>query len=757
MVFPRVLLQTATKKSSATGNRYVFRKNNLSTRLNASFCWRTTTSSSLSATTTTTTAYTRSMVSSASAAALATNINESFNKNNGYQQWINKIKGLAGVGSALALLSLMTYQQQQQQQKSKCCGIAGVVGTPKHDARDFLLEALTVLKNRGYDSAGLTTIAQDSGDLVTTKFASDGDKADGIELVAQRSMKSAGHSVGIAHTRWATHGGKTDENAHPHVDSTGKIALVHNGTLNNSNELRRKLQSEGHAFTSQTDTEVIAKLIGSYYEKMTEGVDKSKISATVVKEATEKALLECEGTWGLCIMCTDTPDELVVACNGSPLVIGCTDDNRTFIASETSAFNRYTKNFISMKDGEIGILHNDGRTLDLNRIQEAPDQQIVLSPAPFEHWTIKECLEQPEAIARALAFGGRLGHDEVYLGGLDKNIKKLSKVKHMTLSACGTSMHASMYAEKLMKSIGSFDSVSTIDAAETEPKDFPCASRVEETGLIVVSQSGETKDTHRVVKNAINSGINVLSVVNSVGSLIARTTKCGVYCNAGRENAVASTKAFTTQVTVLALIALWFRKTREKLDGKAPSVETLRLQEALMRLPISFGMALKTRDHCKRIANQLSSKEHLFVLGKGYGHSVALEGALKIKEICYLHAEGYSGGALKHGPFALIEDEKNGKFGATPIIMIILDDQHAHHMRTAAEEVRARGADLIIITDKPSLARDLCDDPIIIPSNGPMTALGAVLPLQLIAYELSLLRGINPDTPRNLAKAVTVD
>jgi glucosamine--fructose-6-phosphate aminotransferase (isomerizing) len=590
-------------------------------------------------------------------------------------------------------------------------------------------------------------------------------------LVAKHSQASVGHPVGIAHTRWATHGGKTDENAHPHVDSSGKIALVHNGTLNNANDLRRELQKKGHKFTSQTDTEVIAKLIGHIYKEE---------PGITVKEATEMALTSCDGTWGLCIMCTDAPDELVVACNGSPLVIGIADD-RTFVASETSAFNRYTKNFISMKDGEIGVLHSDGRTLDLTRRQKAPDQEVKLSPEPYPHWTIKECIEQPEAIARALGFGGRLGADKVLLGGLDSNFETVSKIKHMTLAACGTSLNAARYGERLMKHLGSFDSVYSIDAAETEAKDFPCATRLSETGCIVVSQSGETKDVARVVSTAMDKGIIVMSVVNAVGSLIARTTNLGVYCNAGRENAVASTKAFTTQVTVMALIAIWFRQTRDKLEGVRPSVESMRLKEALMRLPISFGMALKTREQCKGIAERLKDKEHCFVLGKGYGEPVAFEGALKIKEMCYLHAEGYSGGALKHGPFALIEGE-NGRFGATPIIMIILDDNHAHHMRTAAEEVKARGAELIIITDKLELARDLTDHAIVIPNNGPLTALGAVLPLQLIAYELALLRyvytrgrlhrlifsshitfcffccrGINPDTPRNLAKAVTVD
>ena len=661
--------------------------------------------------------------STSSVAALSTaNI---LNSSNGQSQ-------TAGVDSrwlaAAALASAFGLSQYDKGQPADCCGIVGVVGTEKHgDAREFLLDGLTILKNRGYDSAGIATLSHEGGDPHITKYASDGDKADSINLVRDHST-TAGHSLGIAHTRWATHGGKTDENAHPHLDSSGKIALVHNGTINNANELRRELVKEGHVFTSQTDTEVIAKMIGKYYAK----------GGISLRDATELALEHCDGTWGLGIICSDTPDEMVVACNGSPLVIGIGDD-RTFIASETSAFNRYTKNFISMKDGEIGIIHADGRNLDLTRSQLAPDQQVKLSPEPYPHWTLKELTEQPEAIARALGFGGRMSYERVLLGGLDKNEQSLKDIKHMTLSACGTSLNAAKYGERLMKHLGSFDSVASIDAAETEPKDFPCMRDVKSTGLIVVSQSGETKDVHRVVNSAMDKGVTVLSVVNAVGSLIARTTKLGVYCNAGRENAVASTKAFTTQITVIALIALWFRELHDRLAGVPSSVETIRLKESLMRLPITIGMALKTREQCKKIADRLKDKEHCFVLGKGYAEPVAHEGALKIKEMCYLHAEGYSGGALKHGPFALIEDE-SGKFGATPIIMFILDDQHAHHMRTAAEEVKARGAELIIITDKKELARDLDPNPIVIPQNGPMTALCGVIPLQLIAYELAMIR-----------------
>lgn len=545
------------------------------------------------------------------------------------------------------------------------------------------------------------------------------------------SEGSAGHGIGIAHTRWATHGAKTDINAHPHLDSSGKIALVHNGCLINAHELRRELRNKGHKFLGQTDSEVIAKLVGDIYEN-------EKCS---LKAATEKALAKCYGTWGLCIMCTDTPDELVVACNGSPLMVGLSQD-RTFVASDVRAFSKYTKNFIPLKSGEISVLRADGlQTWDLSRARTAQDTETHETPDPYNHWVLKECYEQPEAIARALGYGGRLGTEKTNLGGLDANYDKVSKIRHMIISACGSSLYAAQYGTKLMKMLGSFDAVYAIDATDTDPEDFPELEQPDAAGLLVVSQSGETKSVADVVEMGVGKNLTVMSVVNAVGSLIATTTNMGVYTHAGPEHAVASTKTFTTQVTVLALIGLWFSEVRNKFErNHSHSLEAARLKEALMRLPVSFGSALKTREQCKKVAECLKDKESCFVLGKGFGEPIAREGAQKIKEMGYLHAEGYSGGALKHGPFALIESDESGKYGATPIIMIILDDNHAHHMRTAAEEVKARGAEVIIITDKAELARDLDDDPIVIPTNGPMTALVAVLPLQLIAYELAILR-----------------
>ena len=322
----------------------------------------------------------------------------------------------------------------------------------------------------------------------------------------------------------------------------------------------------------------------------------------------------------------------------------------------------------------------------------------------------------------------------------------MDNIKHLLLVGCGTSMNASLYGAKLMRDLGAFDTAQVMDASEVDAPDLP----VKNGGVLAVSQSGETKDVLRCVQKAMGHDVTALSVVNSVGSIIARTTKLGVYLNAGRENAVASTKAFTTQVTVMALLACWFHDLRN--ENHSPKFD--QLMASLHRLPISFGMGLRLQEQCRRWAHRLVEAEHIFILGKGYAEPIAREGALKVKECAYVHAEGLSGGAMKHGPFALISEDLAKK---TPIIMLILDDEHSHLMRTAAEEVKARHAEVFVITDAPHLAKGLDDDPIVIPRNGKLTALLAVLPLQFLAYELALLRGVNPDFPRHLAKSVTVD
>lgn len=606
------------------------------------------------------------------------------------------------------------------------CGIIGVVGDT--DSVSIIIDGLSILESRGYDSAGVATVS-DTGDIVTTKFAS-GTTANAIARLREKLPDHVGNRSGIGHTRWATHGGKTDANAHPHSDMKNRLALVHNGIIENAHALKANLETAGVVFKSQTDTEVIAQLIGKYLD-----------DGETLDVAMKHALAKLEGTWGVAVVSPLMPNTILAARNGSPLVVGV-GKGAMYVASEPSAFNNHTREFIALQNGEFALITPEGTTLDTSRVELAPEEVIELSPAPFEHWTIKEILEQPDALARTLNHGARIPTDlDIKLGGLERNKETLLDIKHLVIAACGTSLHAGMYGALGMRALKAFDTVQVVDASEITEHHFAPHG----AGLLVISQSGETKDTHRALVIAQDRGVPTFSVVNAVGSLIARSTKCGVYLNAGREHAVASTKAFSTQVVALEMIAAWFSMHRgTEAERRRHLIDELR------RLPTLVKIALNTRETCKEIAKTLVDAEHCFVLGKGPCESIAREGALKIKEITYLHAEGYAGGALKHGPFALIVEN-------TPVILCIFDDQHGQLMRTAAEEVRARGARTIIITDNPKLAEGVATETIIVPKNGVLTGLVANIPMQILAYELAVLKGINPDRPRNLAKAVTVD
>lgn len=641
-----------------------------------------------------------------------------------------------GIGLTTAAASLTAYAYLAPPKKVEACGIIGFIGS--EPAVPYLLEGIHILQNRGYDSAGLSTI-NEKGEIVTSKYASVGSTSDSIELLKQKAPdRHTAHVSGIAHTRWATHGGKTDQNAHPHSDQHDRLALVHNGTIENSQELKAELEAKGIVFRSQTDTEVIAQLIGHYLD-----------DNVPLLEAVKKTLARLEGTWGLVIIHKSFPNQIIAARNGSPLVIGV-GQKRFFVASEVSAFSRHTSQYIALNDGEIAVLNREGISLDMSRVERAPDEHIELSPGSYKHWTIKEIMEQPEAISRTLNYGARFDTAGlVKLGGLQANSAMLLNIRHLCIAACGTSLYAGMYGAALFRSLRCFDTIQTMDAAEVVMDSFP----PHEGGLLVLSQSGETKDTHRSLIAAETQLLPCFSIVNQVGSLIARSTNCGVYLNAGREHAVASTKAFTTQVTALALVAGWFSQNRESNPESSMHVQKRQeLLQSIHRLPIYAGITLRTHDQCRKVAQSLIKAENMFILGKGLSEPIAKEGALKIKEITYVHAEGYSGGALKHGPFALLDD-------GLPVVLIIMDDIHAELMRVAGAEVRARGARTIVITDKKSLARGIADedDVIVIPANGPLSALLAVIPLQLIAYEMAIGKGIDPDKPRHLAKAVTVD
>ena len=616
----------------------------------------------------------------------------------------------------------------------EACGIMGYISDneSQKDAKEYLIEGLTILQNRGYDSAGISTMKNST--ISTTKFASINTTSDSIMQLKQNLSVHKGHSIGIAHTRWATHGGRTDANAHPHLDSKERVAVVHNGTIENYEVLRKKLVEDGITFKSSTDTEVIAQMIGLYMDKN-----------YTFESALSYTLQKLEGTWGLAILHVGHPNQIIAVRHGSPLVLGV-GKGEMFISSEVGAFSRYTKHYVDLNEGEIFYIGaNSDIFKNTKKIMFAEEQNAVLTPFPYTHWTLREIMEQPESIMRSMGNGSRISNDyEVCLGGLVNNRVELLTIKNLLITACGTSYYAGIYGTKLFRTMGVFNTVQSCDAAEFSVEILP---KEIQTGVLVLSQSGETRD----VLCALDVAKDVVSfsVVNQVGSLIARTTNCGVYVHAGRENAVASTKVFTCQVIILSLICVWFAQNSDPLSTK---IKRKNLITAIRNFPIECEKILQTKqDDCKRIAQLIFGCKHLFVLGKGYAEPIALEGALKIKEITYIHAEGYSGGALKHGPFALIEE-------GTPIILIILDDEHSKNMCIVAEEVRSRGACTIIITNHDcKKVEHLSEYIIYIPTCGSLSALLAVIPLQLIAYYTAIERSIDPDKPRNLAKTVTVN
>lgn len=616
---------------------------------------------------------------------------------------------------------------------SPACGIVGYIGP--QEASTLIMEGLRTLQNRGYDSAGITTIDTKAGCLVTTKFASQGSTSDALDrLASSLGQHGQNNHIGLGHTRWATHGAKTDRNAHPHEDQTHRFAIIHNGAIFNSSELRNRLIKLGYTFHSETDTEVIVQLIS--YHVHHSGLD----TPSALKRATQ----ELEGTWGLVLLDLQMPDRLFLATNGSPLLIGI-GQGEMFVASEAHAFSQYTNSYIPLADGEIAVITSHTHSLDDSRIEESDPEHVETSPAPYPFWTLKEIMEQPEAILRSLTYGARFQSDtQVKLGGLDAARSRLVSIEHLLITGCGTSWHASEYGARLFRYLRAVATVRAIDSAECTHEDFPPAHG----GLLALSQSGETKDVHRALLLAAELGVPVFSIVNKVRSMIARFTNCGVYVNAGREHAVASTKAFTCQVMALSLTAVWFAQQRDHESDRRR-----RLIEALHRASTCTGMVLR-RQHplCRQIAARIQHATSLFVLGRGFAEPIAREGALKIKEISYIHAEGYPGGALKHGPFALIDE-------GTPIFLVCPDDQHLPFMQNVAAQVHARHAYVVVITDAPEHPgwEGIYHTIIPIPSNGVLTALLAVIPLQLIAYELSILKKIDPDHPRALAKTVTVD
>lgn len=624
------------------------------------------------------------------------------------------------------------------------CGICGYISN--NTAYDKLINGLKMLQNRGYDSAGVCTInctINKDHELLMKKFAST-DNQTAVERLSSPEYKEffGDNSIGIAHTRWATHGAKTDVNSHPHISFNKKFALVHNGIIENYNSIKNRLIKVGVPFVSETDTEVIVNLIGYIYDQIYDQVG-------AVEKAVHQALMQLNGTWGLVIMCTDEPTRMYCARHGSPLLIGFNENNTVaMVSSEQAGFCKYVNNYIRLEDNDVVVLEKTDTCVEFYRDNDYEFLQVntdnnVLTPDPYPHWTLKEIYEQPESSIRALGMGGRIKDDyEVKLGGLAQNIDDLKDVENLILLGCGTSYYAGLHCMHTFKTMCSFNTVQLFDGAEFTEEDVPKQGK---TAVIILSQSGETKDLHRGLKLATSKDIITIGVVNVVDSMIAKEVTCGVYLNAGREVGVASTKAFTSQVVVLSLIAVFFAQIKGINKQKRKM-----LISGVRRLPINIEEALsKIRPVCVKIAEHVKPFNSVFVLGKGPNEAVAKEGSLKIKEISYIHAEGYSSSALKHGPFSLIEQ-------GTPVIVVCPKDEHFTRNTSVIEEIKSRGAYVIAISDT-DLTKYKADVTVTVPKNEQFSGILTVLALQLIAYELACVKGCSVDFPRNLCKTCNVD
>lgn len=606
------------------------------------------------------------------------------------------------------------------------CGIVGVI---HNDAYNVILDGLIMLQNRGYDSAGISI---DSSGILTEKIAST-EELDSIDYLKKKFLKG---SLGIGHTRWATHGSKTTINSHPHVSVDGKVSLVHNGIIENYKGLKEIFKTD---CISETDSEVLVHLIEHYYNiQIGEPIEKMTKTLEIVTNMLE-------GTWGLVIIHSDCPNTLFATRYGSPLLVGY-DDNNAIITSEQSGFNRYVRNYFVLNNRDICIINKD-RVLNIET-KENYEKRVVnqvdrYDCSPFSHFMIKEIYEQEHSCLRSLKLGSRLKEEYVRLGGLDQQKDILKALDNIIILGCGTSYFAGLYGSHFFKQLCCFNSVQVIDGADFNINDVNKKGR---TGLILLSQSGETKDLYRVIKIAQSHDLFTIGVVNVVDSLIAREVNCGCYIHAGKEMAVASTKSFTSQVIVLVLISLWFSQNCNYHDAMLQRQQVIK---DIHNLSMDIKRTLVQHENIKKFVDYFKDQSSLFLLGKGPGEAIAKEGALKIKEVSYIHAEGYSTSSLKHGPFALLKKD-------FPVILLCGDDEYLSKNINAYEEINSRNANVIKIISSHSHS-DSNEKNIIVPHNSSFSYLLMVIVLQLLSYETAISKNINPDKPRNLAKVVTVE
>ena len=610
------------------------------------------------------------------------------------------------------------------------CGIVGYIGNQK--ASSIIIKGLKRLEYRGYDSAGLSTM--ENNQIFTSKC-----KGKITDLESLPSIEEHINSFGIGHTRWATHGEPNIDNAHPHNDSDNIFSLIHNGIIENHYSIKEYLISKGIKFKSDTDTEVLVQFISYIYKK--EKLDFYNTVKAVLKEV--------KGTYGIVVMCKDEPQKLVAAKNGSPLLIGIGKDEN-FLASDASAILDETRNIFYLDDGEIAevtkntykvthIEHNQEIIKDIKEIEFSLDQ---IEKGNFKHFMLKEIYEQPKAIEDAIR--GRIDLDNnVKLGGIADYVDRILESENIFITACGTSWHAAQIGSYLLEDILK-KPVKVEYASEFRYRN---KSINEKSLLIAISQSGETADTLAAVSKAKEKNALTLGIVNVVGSTIARETDCGVYMHAGPEIGVASTKAFTTQVVILILFANLLAQ-RNKIEKSKLYLKDLK------DTPYLIKDILKLSDQIFEISKQYSDASNFLYLGRGYQFPVALEGALKLKEISYIHAEGYPAAEMKHGPIALIDN-------MMPVVVIVTKNGF-DKILSNIQEVKSRGGKIITITTVDSKAlKDLSDHYIFLSNSvnvlNAITPILTSVPLQLLAYHIAVLKGCNVDQPRNLAKSVTVE
>jgi len=616
------------------------------------------------------------------------------------------------------------------------CGITGYIG--HREAYPIIINGLQRLEYRGYDSAGI--VLYDGNDIVLSKTK--GKVSDLLERAAKEITTKG--NLGIGHTRWATHGVPNDVNSHPHTSQSGELVIVHNGIIENYDTLKKELINRGYSFKSDTDTEVLINLIEEVKKEYNVKLGK----------AVQIALNQVIGAYAIAVFDKSKPDEIVVARLGSPIAIGIGKDREEFfIASDASPFIEYTKDAIYLEDEEMAIIRVgkdvEIRKIDDDSIVDADVQELQMNleqieKGGYDHFMLKEIYEQPRAITDT--YRGRLLRNEglIKMAGVEDNMKKFLNADRIIIVACGTSWHAGLVAEYI------FEEFARIPVEVEYASEFRYRNPIitEKDVVIAISQSGETADTLAAFKLAKEKGAFVFGVCNVVGSSIARETDAGAYTHAGPEIGVASTKAFTTQITVLSLIALRLSRAKGTMSS---SDYRLHLQE-LELIPEKVERALKVDEHVKEIAKEYLLSTNCLYLGRGYNFPVALEGALKLKEISYIHAEGYPAAEMKHGPIALIDDRM-------PVIVIATSRGHYEKVVSNIQEIKSRKGKIIaVVTEGDVQVKEIADHVIEIPeTEEAFTPLLTTIPLQLLSYHIAVMRNCNVDQPRNLAKSVTVE